>query len=58
MKLSIQNYKIQQSEWPQNGHHIMAQYDDEKIVVYQSYRPAIGHFATENQFFGEPFSLE
>jgi len=36
----------------------MAQYDDEKIVVYQSYRPAIGNFATQNQFFGGPFSLE
>jgi hypothetical protein len=36
----------------------MAQYDDEKIIVYQSYRPAIGNFAAQNQFFGGPFSLE
>ncbi|WP_298509635.1 DUF4291 domain-containing protein [uncultured Kordia sp.] len=58
MKLNIQNYIEQNNEWPQNGHHIMAQYDDEKIIVYQSYRPAIGHFAAKNQFFGGPFSLE
>ncbi|MFK7748642.1 MAG: DUF4291 domain-containing protein [Kordia sp.] len=58
MKLHIQNYIEQNNEWPQNGHHIMAQYDDEKIIVYQSYRPAIGNFAAENQFFGGPFSLE
>ncbi|AXG68737.1 hypothetical protein KORDIASMS9_00953 [Kordia sp. SMS9] len=58
MKLNIQNYKEQLNEWPQNGHHIMAQYDDEKIIVYQSYRPAIGLFAAKHQFFGGPFSLE
>ena len=58
MKLNIQNYTKQLQEWPQSGHHIMAQYDDEKIIVYQSYRPAIGNFAAQNQFFGGPFSLE
>jgi hypothetical protein len=58
MKLNIQNYTEQLQEWPQSGHHIMAQYDDEKIIVYQSYRPAIGNFAAQHQFFGGPFSLE
>jgi len=58
MKLNTQNYIEQQCEWPQNGHHIMAQYDAEKIIVYQSYRPAIGNFAVQNQFFDGPFSLE
>lgn len=58
MKLNIQNYIEQNNEWPQNGHHIMAQYDDEKIIVYQSYRPKIGDFAVRNQFFGGKFSLE
>lgn len=58
MKLEITNYKEQEANWPQQGYHIMAQYDDQKIVVYQSYRPAIGKFAAENQFFGGPFSLE
>ena len=44
--------------WLQNDYYIMAQYDDEKVIVYQSYRPQIGLFATENQFFGGAFSLE
>ena len=58
MKLDIKKYKDQIKEWPQTGHHIMAQYNDEKVIVYQSYRPAIGNFASQNQFFGGPFSLE
>lgn len=45
-------------EWPKSGYHIMAQYDDEKIIVYQSYRKEIGDFAVKNQFFGGAFSLE
>ena len=55
MKLTIQKYTQQLDGWPKTGHHIMAQYDDEKIIVYQSYRPAIGNFAVNNQFFGGPF---
>lgn len=58
MKLHIKPYKEQLNEWPQSGHHIMAQYNDEKVIVYQSYRPAIGDFAFRNQFFGGPFSLQ
>ncbi len=57
MKLLLKPYKEQVKEWPQEGHHIMAQYDDEKVIVYQSYRPAIGNFAYRNQFFGGPFKL-
>lgn len=55
MKLNIQKYLEHKNSWPESDHHIMAQYDDEKIVVYQSYRPAIGNFAVRNQFFGGPF---
>lgn len=36
----------------------MAQYDDDKIIVYQSYRKEIGEFAVKNQYFGGEFSLE
>lgn len=57
MKLLLKPYKEQVKEWPHEGHHIMAQYDDEKVIVYQSYRPAIGNFAYRNQFFGGPFKL-
>ena len=57
MKLKIKLYNEQIEKWPQQGHHIMAQYDDEKIIVYQSYRPEIGNFAVQNQYFGGSFSL-
>lgn len=58
MKLKLKKYKKQIQDWPQEGHHLMAQYDDEKIIVYQSYRKEIGEFAVRNQYFGGPFSLE
>lgn len=58
MKLKLKKYKEQLKDWPQKGHHIMAQFDDEKIVVYQSYRKEIGQFAIQNQYFGGAFSLE
>lgn len=58
MKLQLKKYKEQLKEWPQSGYHIMAQYDNEKIIVYQSYRPEIGNFAVKNQFFGGAFSLD
>jgi hypothetical protein len=57
MKLKIKPYKEQLNKWPKEGYHIMAQYDDKEIVVYQSYRPEIGNFATQNQYFGGAFSL-
>ena len=53
--MKLKNYKEQLMEWPKEGYHIMAQYDEDKIIVYQSYRPAIGNFAVKNQFFGGPF---
>ncbi|WP_397364653.1 DUF4291 domain-containing protein [Olleya sp. R77988] len=55
MKLKL--YKEQIKDWPENGHHIMAQFDEDKIIVYQSYRPEIGNFAAKNQYFGGAFSL-
>ena len=58
MKLKLKKHKEQLQDWPQNGHHIMAQYDDEKIIVYQSYRKEIGEFAVKNQYFGGAFSLD
>lgn len=57
MRLILKSYKDQVIEWPKAGNHIMAQYDNERVVVYQSYRPEIGHFAVKNQFFGGAFSL-
>lgn len=58
MKIELKKYSEQLKEWPKSGYHIMAQYDDEKIIVYQSYRKEIGEFAVKNQFFGGAFSLD
>jgi hypothetical protein len=58
MKLELEKYTEQLKLWPQEGYHIMAQYDDDKIIVYQSYRREIGEFAVKNQYFGGAFSLE
>ena len=58
MKIELKKYTEQVNEWPQKGYHIMAQYNHEEIIVYQSYRKSIGAFAVENQFFGGEFSLE
>lgn len=55
--MKLKNYIEQRKEWPQEGHHIMAQYDDDKVIVYQSYRPEIGDFAAKHQYFGGAFSL-
>ncbi len=57
MNLNLKPYKEQINEWPKSGYHIMAQYDAEKIIVYQSYRNAIGNYAVKNQHFGGEFSL-
>lgn len=58
MNIELKKYNEQIVEWPKSGYHIMAQYDDEKIIVYQSYRKDIGEFAAKNQFFGGNFSLD
>lgn len=57
MELKTQTYSEQLKQWPQSGKHILAQYTDEHVVVYQAYKPSIGKFATENQYFGGDFSF-
>lgn len=56
MNLELTNYLEQEKNWPVSGKHIMAQYTDKYVVVYQAYRPEIGHFASKNQFFGGAYS--
>lgn len=41
-------YTAQEADWPQEGKHILAHHEDETIVVYQAYKPAIGNFAIEH----------
>jgi len=50
-------YKEQIKEWPETGEHILANYDDESISVYQAYRPAIADYAIKYQHFGGEFSF-
>jgi hypothetical protein len=57
MPLSYEAYLTQCQRWPQTGRHILAQYDEQSIVVYQAYRPAIGHFAAQHGYFGGEFSF-
>ena len=57
MKLLTEPYLNQASKWPKTGRHILAQFDEHTVVVYQAYRPAIGHFAAEKGYFGGEFSL-
>lgn len=52
------SYLEQRETWPFAGRHILADYDDESIVVYQAYRPSIAAFAVEHQRFGGEWSLE
>ncbi|MEL6109976.1 MAG: DUF4291 domain-containing protein [Planctomycetota bacterium] len=53
--LTLASYRDQHQRWPQLGRHILAHYDDQTIVVYQAYRPEIGHFAAQHGFFGGEF---
>lgn len=57
--LTWKSYSEQERGWPQVGRHILAHYDDETIVVYQAYRPSIGHAAARDaRFGGGGFSFE
>jgi len=49
-------YTDQVRAWPKDGRHILAQFDDDTVIVYQAYRPAIGRFAAESGTFGGEFS--
>jgi Domain of unknown function (DUF4291) len=57
MILLTQPYSDQLKRWPTSGQHILAQFDEETVVVYQAYRAAIGRYAVEHQRFGGEFSL-
>lgn len=57
MQLSTASYAEQKTNWPASGRHILAQYDDSTIIVYQAYRPQIGCFAIEHGRFGDGFKF-
>jgi predicted kinase len=55
--LAVEPYTTQIERLPKNGRHILAQFDERAIVVYQAFRPDIGHWAVEHGHFGGNFSL-
>ncbi|MDJ1504390.1 DUF4291 domain-containing protein [Xanthocytophaga agilis] len=52
MKLLTEKYTDQQERLPTNGKQIIGQFDEEKIIVYQAYKPSIANFAVTNKFLG------
>ncbi len=57
MNLQTEPYLEQVKLWPSAGRHILAQFDETSVVVYQAYNSAIGHFAANNGFFGGEFGF-
>lgn len=58
MRLVTEPYLTQVDRLPKVGNHILAQFDESSIVVYQAYCPAIGKFAATQGYFGGEFSFE
>ncbi|VTT98075.1 Uncharacterized protein OS=Planctomyces limnophilus (strain ATCC 43296 / DSM 3776 / IFAM 1008 / 290) GN=Plim_1570 PE=4 SV=1: DUF4291 [Gemmataceae bacterium] len=56
MPLLTEPYKEQVAVWPKQGRHVLAQFDNDTVVVYQAYSPAIGRYAAEHGVFGGDFS--
>lgn len=54
--MHFQRYSEQVKSWPQEGRHIMAQFNDESLIVYQAYSHQIAEFAVKHQYFGDGFS--
>ena len=48
---AVQSYteQIESGEWPREGQHVLAQYDDDSIVVYQAFCHEIADYAVKNQ---------
>jgi len=52
-------WRAQIERWPAQGRHVLAQFDDDTVVVYQAFRPSIGHAAAaEGRLGGGGFSFE
>jgi len=56
VKLVLEKYQQQLQCWPKEGRHVLAQFDEDRVIVYQAYRPEIGLFAARNGYFGGAFS--
>ena len=56
MPFTTELYLTQKNRWPSQGRQILARFDHEAVVVYQAYKPSIGHFAARHGYFGGEFS--
>lgn len=56
--LVTEPYPDQVKVWPKQGRHVLAQFDDRTVVVYQAYHPAIGRCAAGHGAFGGDFSYD
>jgi len=54
--MQFEHYKTQVGQWPREGRHILAQFDDTSVIVYQAYRASIAEHALAHQRFGGDFS--
>lgn len=57
MNLQTELYQVALQQWPTTGKHILAQFNQTQIVVYQAYRPEIARYAAQHGRFGEGFSF-
>jgi uncharacterized protein DUF4291 len=57
MELLLEEYEAQRRVWPASGRHILAQFDEDTVVVYQAYAPDIGRHAATHGRFGGRFSF-
>ncbi|WP_069472925.1 DUF4291 family protein [Candidatus Marithrix sp. Canyon 246] len=58
MIFKTDTYIEQQQRLPDSGRNILANHDDESIIVYQAYGPSIGNFAAQNGYFGGQFNFD
>lgn len=57
MQLLTGKYVELEPKLPVAGKYILAQFDDDSIIVYQAYKASIARFAVENGCFGGDFSF-
>lgn len=57
VNLVFESYSEQVKVWPKTGRHILAQFDDESVIVYQAYNATIGGYAATHGHFGGDFSF-
>lgn len=58
-RLRLKPYLAQSKSWPKQGRVILAQYDEQTVVVYQAFSRQIGAYAARHgQLGGDRFSFE